>query len=302
MRLIILLSICCFQLTSISQVFFDANDTTYLSEDRIINYEDEDQYDIMLNTHLHNIIDSDTSFAFKSYWNNHVTITNSQNSSQLLKDTLWLCILDTLHNNFQIPVHGIITSHFGIRHGRNHNGTDIDLVTGDTVYAAFDGIIRYASYHRHGFGNLIIARHYNGLETYYAHLSEKFVGANDFVKAGDPIGLGGNTGRSTGSHLHFEVRFYDQPIDPELIFDFEKKIIKDPNLLVHHGVFEHSKVSIAGESTGGAASNQKYYRIRNGDTLSAIARRNKTSVSQLCKLNRMKATDTLRIGKTIRVR
>ncbi|MFD1550877.1 peptidase M23 [Putridiphycobacter roseus] len=302
MRLIILLFLGFLPLSAFTQVFFDAKDTIYLSEDRIIKYDTEHQYDVMLNPHLQDMIAADSSFAFKSYWNNHVTITNNQNSNQLLKDTLWLCVLDTMHHNFQIPVHGVITSHFGIRHGRNHNGTDLDLVTGDTVYAAFDGIIRYANYHKQGFGNLIIARHYNGLETYYAHLSKRFVAPNAIIKAGDPIGLGGNTGRSTGSHLHFEVRFYDQPIDPEIIFDFEKKIIKDPNLLVHHGVFEHSKVSIAGESTGGVPGNQKYHRIRSGDTLSAIARRNKTSVARLCKLNKMRVTDTLRIGKTIRVR
>ena len=276
--------------------------TILIYPDRTWEYAGEAGFDGVLNEELHELINSDTNLMYKSYWRNDVTITYNENPVTSMKDTLWMCVLDSLHQNYVIPVNGVVTSHFGIRHGRYHNGTDIDLETGDTVYAAFDGKIRFSQYHHNGFGNLVIVRHYNGLETYYGHLSKLLVAPNQIVKAGDPIGLGGNTGHSHGSHLHFEVRFYDHPIDPELIFDFKNKEINDPNLFVHSGVFSHSKSSSNGISTGGGTSGKKYHRIRSGDTLSHIARRNHTTVSKLCKLNKMKPTDTLRIGRTIRVR
>lgn len=278
--------------------------TILVYPDRTWEYMGEVGFDGVLNQRLHEVIVNDTNYQYKSFWRNDVVITCRDNEVTAMKDTIWMCVLDSLHDSYVIPVNGVVTSHFGIRHGRHHNGTDIDLETGDTVYAAFDGKIRYSQYHPNGFGNLIIVRHYNGLETYYGHLSKLLVAPNAIVKAGDPIGLGGNTGRSYGSHLHFEVRFYDQPIDPELIFDFKQQEIKDPNLLVHSGVFSHSKSSSTGASTGGTtiSNGKKYYRIRSGDTLGAIARRHHTSVSRICRLNGMKSTDILRIGKTIRIR
>jgi hypothetical protein len=218
-----------------------------------------------------------------------------------MKDTLWMCVLDSLHNNYAMPFDGRITSKFGIRHGRNHNGTDIDLETGDTVYSAFDGRIRYSQVNNGGFGKLIIVRHYNGLETYYAHLSRLLVAPNQVVKAGDPIGLGGNTGHSTGSHLHFEVRFYDQPINPELIFDFKQKEIIDENLFVHKAIFSNSKSNSKGSSTY-TKGDKKYYKVRGGDTLGAIAGRNGTSVSRICSLNGIRDTAILNIGQSLRVK
>ncbi|MFK8044872.1 MAG: peptidoglycan DD-metalloendopeptidase family protein [Crocinitomicaceae bacterium] len=262
-------------------------------------------FDGIMNDHIHHLLSEDSTMEFKSFWKNNVTITYNENPVHLLKDTLWLCVLDSIHDRAVIPVkNAVVTSHFGIRYGRNHNGTDLDLETGDTVYAAFDGVIRYGKYHQNGFGNLIIARHFNGLETYYAHLSKLLVEPNSLVKAGDPIGLGGNTGRSSGSHLHFEIRFYDQPIDPELVFDFKKGIVTDPNLFVHSGVFEHSRQSTTKSSgkNNTTAGSKKYHKVRSGDTLGAIAQKNRTSVSRLCSLNHIKSTSTLHIGQTIRIR
>jgi len=262
-------------------------------------------FDGILNDHVHHLLAEDSTITFKSFWKNDVTITYNENPVHLLKDTLWLCVLDSIHNSAVIPVkNGVVTSHFGIRYGRHHNGTDLDLETGDTVFAAFDGVIRYGKYHQNGFGNLIIARHFNGLETYYAHLSKLLVDPNTAVKAGQPIGLGGSTGRSTGSHLHFEIRFYDQPIDPEIVFDFKKGEITDPNLFVHSGVFKHSRKSTSNTSgnSGTKSGNRKYHKVRSGDTLGAIALKNKTSVSRLCSLNHIKPTSTLHIGQSIRLR
>ena len=312
MRLLVVILLYICPILGISQALHQPIDTMVTDKgtiliypDRTWEYQGEVGFNGVLNSHLNDLVSSDTSKMYKSYWKNDVAVTYRENPVDKMTDTLWLCVLDSLHNNYVIPVNGPTTSHFGIRHGRNHNGIDLDLETGDTVYAAFDGKVRYSHYHTGGFGNLVIVRHYNGLETYYGHLSQLLVPSNQIVKAGDPIGLGGNTGRSTGSHLHFEVRFYDQPINPELIFDFKKKLIQNQNLFVHSGVFEHTQTSSTGMSTGGdikSSTGKKYYRIRRGDTLSAIARRNRTSVSRLCKLNRMRTTDILKVGKTIRVR
>ena len=290
-----------------SQSIFTPIDTVDTKDGKIVLYPDRSWeyvndigFDGILNPQLHYEVSSDSSYLFKSYWDNDKVITCNSNDVTKIKDTIWMCVLDSLHHNYTIPFNGRVTSRFGVRHGRNHNGTDIDLETGDTVYAAFDGKVRYSQLHNGGFGNLVIIRHYNGLETYYAHLSKMFVAPNQYVKAGDPIALGGNTGRSTGSHLHFEVRFYDQPINPELIFDFKQGHIKDENLLVHSGVFTNTRTK-TGSNTF-IQGNKKYYKVRSGDTLSAIARRQGTSVSKLCKLNGIKPTTIIHIGQTLRVR
>lgn len=130
--------------------------------------------------------------------------------------------------NFSMPIqHKYITSNFGKRWGRNHNGVDIKAYLGDTVYAAFTGKVRVSRYNQGGYGNFIVIRHYNGLETVYGHLSKQLVEVNAYVKAGQPIGLAGNTGRSTGTHLHFETRFCGIPINPREIFSFEMRDIID---------------------------------------------------------------------------
>ena len=127
---------------------------------------------------------------------------------------------------FRMPTeHTKITSKFGPRRRRMHNGLDIKVYIGDTIRAAFSGKVRMVKYERRGYGKYVVIRHENGLETVYGHLSKQIVDENQYVEAGEPIGLGGNTGRSTGSHLHFETRFLGQAINPALLFDFEKQDI-----------------------------------------------------------------------------
>jgi murein DD-endopeptidase MepM/ murein hydrolase activator NlpD len=122
----------------------------------------------------------------------------------------------------------IVTSKFGYRakFKRQHKGVDIKVYIGDTIYAAFDGEVRVVKYDANGYGKYVVIRHYNGLETIYGHMSKQLVKVNQYINAGEPIGLGGNTGRSTGSHLHFEIRFCGEAIDPLLIFDFETQKLK----------------------------------------------------------------------------
>ncbi|MBO4721980.1 MAG: M23 family metallopeptidase [Muribaculaceae bacterium] len=126
-------------------------------------------------------------------------------------------------SKYAMPVkNNAITSHFGYRKqfGRMHYGVDLKASVGDTVYAAFSGKVRLTKFERNGYGFFVIIRHDNGMETVYGHLSKFLVKPNQYVKAGTPIALSGNTGRSTGPHLHFETRYMGIAMNPEKIFDF----------------------------------------------------------------------------------
>ena len=276
--------------------------TMLIYANRTWEYLEDHNFDGVMNERLHLEVTSNTNLNYIQNWDHDMCYTsNLANDVNKLKDTIWLCLQDEQSDKFVMPFNGIVTSGFGWRKGRNHNGTDIDLNTGDTVRAAWSGKIRYAKYNTGGFGNLVVVRHHNGLETFYAHLSRHLVVPNQLVTAGEPIGLGGNTGHSYGSHLHFEVRFYDIPMNPEKIIDFKKDCIRDENLLVHRGLFRPGSSS---SNTAKSSSNgsRKYYRIRSGDTLGAIARRNRTTVSKLCRLNGISQTTVLQIGRNLRIR
>jgi len=178
-----------------------------------------------------------------------------------------------------------ITDKYGYRprRGRAHLGLDVKVKIGDTIRAAFDGKVRISRYERRGYGHYLVIRHPNGLETVYGHLSKKLVNENDIVHAGDPIALGGNTGRSTGSHLHFETRILGNAINPALMFDF-------PNQKAATDYYVYQK-----------NTREVYYKVKSGDTLSKIAIKNETSVANLCKLNGISKNTVLRIGQTLRV-
>jgi len=293
-------------------------DTLYTRNGRIVIFEDRTwqflhdlEFDGIMNERLHEEISAREELGFVQTWDTEVCYTSDrENDLSLLNDTLWLCVLDKKYGKFVMPVEGMVTSRYGFRKGRYHNGIDVDLETGDYVKACWDGKVRYAKYNEGGFGNLVIIRHYNGLETFYAHLSKLIVQANDEVKAGDIIGLGGNTGNSRGSHLHFEIRFYDAPMNPEEIIDFEGKMCKDENLFVHKSLFtpgaQPSNLVEHGESFAPiekkVTSNRKYHRVSSGDTLSRIARHHSTTVSRICQLNGIRSTTRLYVGRTLRVK
>ena len=274
--------------------------TILIMSNRTWEYIEDANFDGVMNLRLHEEVMGDTNLNFIQTWDHEVCYTsNLANNINLFKDTLWLCLEDSLSDKFVMPFDGRITSHYGWRRGRNHNGTDIDLVTGDTVRAAWSGKIRYSKYNPSGFGNLVIIRHDNGLETFYAHLSRLIAVPNQIVEAGDVIGLGGNTGHSSGSHLHFEVRFYDVPFDSEKIIDYKKKAVKDENLMVSRSLFRPGGGSSV---SSGNVAGAKYYRVRSGDTLGRIAARNHTSISRMCQLNGIRPTTILQIGRNLRVR
>jgi murein DD-endopeptidase MepM/ murein hydrolase activator NlpD len=194
-----------------------------------------------------------------------------------------------------------VTSGFGYRprFRRMHKGIDVKVQTGDTIYAAFDGKVRIVRYERRGYGKYIVLRHENGLETIYAHLSKYLCDVNEDVKAGQPIGLGGNTGRSFGSHLHFETRVMGEAINPAFLFDFANQDVTGDSYMFRK---QNSDTYFTGPGTKNsvASAGKRYYKVRKGDSLSRISSRTGTSVSQLCKINRISKKTTLRPGQLLR--
>ena len=186
-----------------------------------------------------------------------------------------------------------ITDIFGYRPRRRriHYGLDIKVERGDTIRAAFDGKVRYVSYQRRGYGYYVVIRHPNGLETLYAHLTKRLVGENEVVSAGDPIGLGGSTGRSSGTHLHFETRLLGKALDPALMFDF-------PNQDVTGDIYLYTTPK---KKVYDPSDPDTYYKVRKGDSLGRIAARQGTSIKQLCKLNGITTKTILRPGQILRL-
>lgn len=187
-----------------------------------------------------------------------------------------------------------ITSNFGMRKYRYHYGIDLGVKMGDTIRATFGGKIRIVDYERKGYGHYVVIRHNNGLETVYAHLLEVLVNINQTVKAGDIIALGGNTGHSTGPHLHYEMRFLGNAFNPTKLIDFNTKTIRKKDYyIVKKDTYSHQKELIQ-------LAQARYHKIRSGDNLSKIARRYGVTVKQLCKLNNIRPNSILRVGKKIR--
>lgn len=231
------------------------------------------------------------------------------------QDSVTLTLTQEGDGGFSMPVKGLITSEFGWRRYRPHYGTDIDLETGDQVVAAFDGMVRIARY-CNGYGNCVILRHNNGLETVYGHLSELLVEPGQTVKAGSLLGLGGNTGRSYGSHLHFEIRYLGQALDAQDFIDFENGTLKKNDFVLHKADVEN-KYDLRATHTrhkrdiGLARAEYKKYgkkgkrsrvvKVRKGDTLARIAKRNGTTVKALCKKNGIKPGKKLKAGQKIKV-
>ena len=211
-----------------------------------------------------------------------------------------------LPDSFRIDLRGFvmpttntqITDKFGYRPRRKrvHNGLDIKVNRGDTIYAAFDGKVRITAYQRKGYGHYVVVRHHNGIETLYAHLSKKLVGANDNVKAGDPIGIGGNTGRSSGPHLHFETLLLGSCLDPALLFDFKNQDVTGDFYLYRRPgskYIENGVVKIAGPE-------KKYHKVKSGETIGKIARKYNVEEGIIFKLNKLNSRSIIRPGQMLR--
>lgn len=248
----------------------------------------------------HPVIDT---AGFYEGWSTEMIHAFKGESLESFPDSLDLRLVDSLHS-YSAPFLGKVHSGFKFRGRRPHYGVDLPLSVGDTIRAAFDGIVRYSGRPSEtgGYGNLIVIRHDNGLETYYGHLSARLVNVDDPVKAGECIGLGGSTGRSTGPHLHFETRYHGKPFDPQRVFDFETGTVRDTILTIHKHYFNiHSHYGQTDKESKSASGNV-YYKVRKGDNLGKIAKRYGTTVGALCRLNRIKSTSVLRIGQRLLVR
>ena len=243
-----------------------------------------------------------------------------------------------LPDSFRIDLRGyhmptpsrVVTSNYGRRWGRMHKGIDVKVYIGDTIRAAFDGKVRVANYEAAGYGNYVVIRHNNGLETIYGHMSKRLVNENQPVKAGDPIGLGGNTGRSTGSHLHFETRLCGVALDPALMFDF-----KNQDVTADYYMFRNSNakkqttpiaktalpktevqnvsVPVIGEpndqTSATPATNVKKnvaapkvttHKVQKGETLFSIAKNHGLTVDQLRKINRLGKNSNIKVGQVLK--
>lgn len=259
---------------------------------------------------------------FTEHWT-HDTPDPYKLSLVNLPDEAPLWIVDSL-SEYRCPNQTEVYSKFGYRHRRRHQGVDLPLQTGTPVYAAFDGKVRLSKYFR-GYGNLVVIRHHNGLETFYGHLSKIYVSDDEWVSAGSIIGLGGSTGRSTGPHLHFETRYKGYAFDPEWLIDFHTGALRHRLFVVKKKYLnagsnyvpedEQEEIDIIEgdtkdkeeqvkkeEEARKAAAAAQYYTIRKGDNLGSIARRHHTTVRKLCSLNGISTRTILRPGKRLRVK
>jgi len=222
-------------------------------------------------------------------WDTYNIFSYKEQLSQ--EESLKLILADTQNYcNFVPPIKGLITSNFGWRDGRSHNGLDIDLQVWDPVVASFDGMVRISRFHP-GYGRVVVIRHYNGLETLYAHLHRLKVEPGDVVEAGQVIGLGGSSGRSTGSHLHFEVRFKGKALNPRSIIDFNNNKLVSDSLKLIKNKWSYTPIPLGIE----------YHTVKRGEHLYGIAKKYGTSISNLCDINGIRRNKPLRIGQKLRV-
>ena len=252
------------------------------------------------------------SGVFDDHWNNSSTNPYGITQEELPYSwSLWLVdSLDQYHCPFQGEVY--YRGKYGVRRGRQHQGVDLPLKVGDPIYATFTGKVRVSKY-MGGYGNLVIIRHENGLETFYGHLSRRDVQEGDWVNAGDVIGLGGSTGRSTGPHLHYETRYNGFSFDPQWLIDFKTGTLRHRLFVLKKKYFspyssydqdfeDEFKNEEEDKKEDAEKAAMRYHTVRSGDTLSKIARNNGTTVNALCRLNNISPNTTLKIGRKLRVR
>jgi hypothetical protein len=236
-------------------------DTTEISEDSI--YIDNNSYKLHWNT--------------ASLYAGWKTAEKSKINSEVI-------YIDSI-TKFTMPVPGKKTSEYS----RLHTGWDLNLKEGEPVKSAFDGRVRYAGFNNGGYGNIVIVRHGSGIETWYAHLSSASVVPGQRVKCGETIGLGGSTGRSTGPHLHWEMRYKDVPLDLAKIIDYGSKTIPKRKIKVK-------------DLTGDGMLSLTHHKIAEGDTLDSIAKKHNSTPDRLIRLNGLAPNPAIIPGKYIRVR
>ncbi|OYU95922.1 MAG: peptidase M23 [Bacteroidetes bacterium B1(2017)] len=250
----------------------------------------------------------DTAFApahnLYTVWDT-ITINPYHRDLKVMEDTIRLVLADFDDCSFHPPAIGDVTSNFGFRNwGRRqkfHFGTDIRMEVGDPVYAAFEGVVRIAK-RSADYGYMVVIRHNNGLETLYAHFSQLLTYPGQPVKGGSIIGLAGSTGRSTGPHLHFEVRFQGEKIDPATLIHFPSGSLLNDTFQVDKGCFKHLYDVQAAKLKAKKTKLPKYVKAHKNDTLIKISNRYGVSVKRLSKLNGLKPKTKIKAGRKIRLR
>lgn len=291
LKMKIVLVILCFTTSSVYSMQTDTTEADTSSLKSSGNFDSEmgekdfqDEIDDFFPQKLENI---DTTLWCTTHingvWFNYKTMT----------DTVKIPIFDSLNQiNFTYPVKGVVTSQFGSRHSFWHFGVDIRLRVGDTVRCAKDGIVRVIENDRYGYGKVVVVRHRDGLETLYGHLSRALVEGNQEIKSGDPIGLGGNTGHSTGSHLHFEMRYCGEPFDPNILINFSNYTLNSDTLTLTKANFDYIT----------DARKTVYVTVHKGETLGRLAKRYGVPIKKICMLNGISKKTRLKVGRKLVIR
>lgn len=301
---------------------FDSNDLTVL--DTLGTGNDAIQVILYSNNtwkYIRNREVARDTTIFEKYWDTSSLFPYRSYDLATMSNSVVIDLIDSVtcyHCPYQGGVHP--RGKFGPRRRRVHQGIDLPLKTGDPIYATFCGRVRISEYNKGGYGNLVIVRHDNGLETYYGHLSERLVEPEQWVEAGQIIGLGGSTGRSTGPHLHYETRYYGQSFDPERLIDFKTGMLCRETFLLKKAFFspysnaaqdfedelaneseDKQEVEVVAKAKAAAAA-ARYHKVRSGDTLGAIALKYGTSIDKICRLNGIKRTTILQLNRSLRVK
>jgi LysM repeat protein len=262
---------------------------------------------------------------YKNLWN-CTNIKYPKTEFSRKNDTIEFTLVEPDDHPYCQPYKGKVISKFGMRHGRMHTGTDVKLHLGDSVFCAFDGKVRLAQKFS-GYGNLVLVRHKNGIETIYAHLKTIKVKENEPIKAGDLIGLGGRTGRATTEHLHFETRIFGDPFDSNKYIDFENFALRSnkiyyKNKTISIDPFKNETIkapeqplavktdstptknsnAVAANASQPADEGVMKHIIRSGDNLWTIAKEYNTTVKSICEINKIAVNQILRVGMIITIR
>ena len=286
-KIIVFVSFLCVGVSAYSQDFIKYLPPTVLLTETEISLEEDEVMNLDLILNQTGVIDSTIIPAARLYnyvWDNQQVNPYGQRVVAMMDTAL----ID--FSNYCHPNRNVVTSEFGFRRGwRFHYGIDTRLKVGDSICSSFGGMVRIVARGR-AYGNYIVIRHFNGLETVYGHLSKPLVKVNQVIRAGEIIGLGGNTGRSTGPHLHYEIRYLGQPISPRDLIDFESHtaIYRKFDLCAEHFSYLEELEQV------------RYYTVRKGDTLSGISNKMGVSVDKLCQLNNIRRNSVLRVGQRIR--
>jgi murein DD-endopeptidase MepM/ murein hydrolase activator NlpD len=256
------------------------------AETRLLEH---DFYNSLTNYYDNSAIPSNSTYG---NWDTRNVSPYSESISKL-DTSILLTLTDNKSNcNFVAPIQSpVVTSNFGWRNGKNHNGIDLDLEVWDPVVASFDGMVRISLFHP-GYGRVVIIRHYNGLETLYAHLHRLKVKAGEIVEAGQIVGLGGSSGHSSGSHLHFEVRYKGKPLNPKHLISFKNNKLVSDSLLLTKQKWNYSVLPLGIE----------FHTIKKGDFMFKIAKRYGLTVNELCKINGVKRNKILYPGRKLRIK